>query len=299
VIAENVASILLLVERGDQGHQALSKALLLARHLHAALDLFLCDTERYPSARSGAGQLPPAAARTRVADAGEYLQVLRKSINAPEVELSSDAVCHVSLRTALADKLRRSRVDLVVKAGQATPAGRDDRDCIDWPLVASCTAPLLLTRGRPWHPVPRFVAVVDLLDRQGSALCSAIMALAGTLSRGCAAELETLFAHPARQSEFEAGRQAAAREDFVARAYGGDAQRFRQLPGEPSEVLPRLVAQRDYDLVVMGKPRHGAPSDASRSVAANVLRATAGDVLFMQPFEEASCLQLRARPPGS
>src|ERR1700687_2794432 len=121
---KSVPSILLLVERGDQGHQALSKALLLPRHLYARLDLFLCDTERYSFGRSSGEEPAEAALHARVADAREYLQALRKGINAPEIEFSSDAVCHVSLRTALADKLGRSRVDPVARAGNPPQPGR-------------------------------------------------------------------------------------------------------------------------------------------------------------------------------
>lgn len=292
---KSVPSILLLVERGDQGHQALSKALLLARHLYARLDLFLCDTERYSFGRSSGEEPAEAALHARVADAREYLQALRKGINAPEIEFSSDAVCHVSLRTALADKLGRSRVDLVVKAAHTTQASRDGHGSIDWPLVASCAAPLLLTRGRPWHPVPRFAAAVDLQDRQGRALSQAITALSESLSDGCGAELETLFANARPEADFEAERQAATL-NALAQAHGLDARRLQCLNGEPTEVLPRFVADRDYDLVVMGKPRYGGPSEPSRSVAARLVMVTAGDVLFAHAGDGPTRLQVRGRP---
>jgi hypothetical protein len=291
---KNVASILLLVERGDQGHQALNKALLLARHLRARLELFLCDTERYSFPRSSGDEPAQAALDARVAHAREYLHALRKTILVPEIEVSSDVACHVSLRAALVDKLRRSRVDLVVKAAYTSQLGQNQHDSIDWPLVASCAAPILLTRGRPWHPVPRFAAAVDLRDRQGGALRSAITAIGDKLSRSCGARLETLFADARAESTLEAERLSAPLE-AIAQALPLDARRVHRLVGEPSEVLPRFVAHCDYDLVVMGKPRHGAPSEATRSVAARVVKATAGDVLFAHVLGEPTRRQVRGR----
>jgi nucleotide-binding universal stress UspA family protein len=272
---KNLSSILLLVERGDQGHQALNKALLLARHFRARLELFLCDTERYSFPSSSGDGAAKAALAAREAEAREYVQALRKTILAPEVEVSSDAVCHVSLRAAVADKLRRSPIDLVVKAAHS----------IDWPLVASCAAPILLTRGRPWHPVPRFAAAIDLQDRHGAAKRSAIARIAHSLSRNCGAQLETLFADSRPESEL-APQAPGATVDPGAQALPPDAHAVHRLFGEPSEVLPRFVAQSDYDLIVMGKPRHHGPYEPAGSVAARVVKASAGDVLFVDAVVE-------------
>lgn len=291
---QNPSSILLLVERGDQAHHALNKALLLARYLHARLELFLCDTERYSFGRSGSGEAAEASLGARLAEAREYLQALRKTMLVTDIEVSSDAVCHVSLRAALADKLRRGGIDLVVKAVPVIHDGHDEA-VIDWPLVASCTAPLLLTRGRPWHPVPRFAAAVDLQDRQGRALSSAITAIGESLSRSCGAELEILFAHAGSGAEFAPERLTTTLNAF-GRAHRLDVRHLQYLNGEPTEVLPRMVAQRDYDLVVMGKPQHGWPPELSRSVAARVVEASTGDVLFTAPVGDT--LRMRGRAAG-
>ncbi|MFI4868149.1 MAG: hypothetical protein ACHQDD_02210 [Steroidobacterales bacterium] len=278
---QNLSSILLLVERGDQGQHALNKALLLARHLHARLELFLCDTERYPIARLGGDGGAEDSLGERVAEAREYLRALRKSMLVTDIEVSSEAVCHVSLRTALADKLLRGGIDLVVKAMPAIQDGRD-QVAIDWPLVASCTAPLLLTRGRPWHPVPRFAAAVDLQDRHGRALSNAITAIGESLSHSCGAQLEILFAHAGSGAEF-APERLTTTLNAIGRAHRLDMSRLKYLNGEPTEVLPAMVAGRDYDLVAMGKPQHGEPSELCGSVAARIVKASAGDVLFTAP----------------
>jgi nucleotide-binding universal stress UspA family protein len=294
---QNLSSILLLVERGDQGHHALNKALLLARHLHARLELFLCDTERYSFARSGSDEAADTSLTARVAEGREYLRALRKAMLVTDIDVSSDAVCHVSLRAALADKLRHGGVDLVVKAVAAAGDGHS-HGAIDWPLVASCSVPLLLTRGRPWHPVPRFAAAVDLQDRQGRALSSAITAIGESLSRSCGAELEILFAQAGSGAEF-APERLTTTLNAIARAHRLDVRSLQYLNGEPTDVLPGIVAQRDYDLVVMGKPQHGWPPELSRSVAARVVRASRGDVLFTAADGETTGVTARGRALGA
>jgi nucleotide-binding universal stress UspA family protein len=200
----------------------------------------------------------------------------------------------VSLPTAVADKLRRSRVDLVVKAAYSSQLGRNQHGSIDWPLVESCAAPILLTRGRPWHPVPRFAAALDLQDREGGALRSAITAIGDSLSRSCGAQLEAIFANARPDSEREA-EELIAGGNAIAQKLRLDTRRLRYLYGEPSEVLPRFVAHCDYDLVVMGKPRHGGPAERPRSVAVRVVKATAGDVLFAHPVAESTRRQVRGQ----
>ncbi len=289
---QNLASILLLVERGDQGHHALNKALLLARHLHARLELFLCDTERYSVPRPGGNRAAEDSLAERVAEAREYLRALRKAMLVTDIEVSSEAVCHVSLRAALADKLARGGIDLVVKAVPAIQDGHDQA-AIDWPLVASCSAPLLLTRGRPWHPVPRFAAAVNLQDRQGRALSTAITAIGESLSRSCGAELEILFAHAGSGAEF-APERLGTTLNAIGRAHRLDVSRLQYLDGVPAEVLPAMVTQRDYDLVAMGKPQHGEPSELCGSVAARLFKASAGDVLFTAPAKDTPRIRHRS-----
>ena len=86
---EPLSCILLLVERGDRVHEGLNKALLVARHFHARLELFLCDTERYGPFRPDNAA---ALARTHascVAEGRDYLQALRKTIVAPDITIAT------------------------------------------------------------------------------------------------------------------------------------------------------------------------------------------------------------------
>ncbi len=273
-----MSSILLLVERGDQAQRALNKALLLARHMNSTLELFLCETERYVPANSPGAQALERSREAQLAEARAYLLTLCKTMQCPEIEVSSEAVSHVSLREALLEKLQRSRPDLVVKAVNAGQPDPDELGGRDWLLIASCAAPLLLARDRAWHPAPRFAAAVDCEDRQHEPLGRKLMAIGEMLSRECAAELDILCARPAADAD---PGGAGKRSDWIPGPTPSSACRLQHLSGTPSEVLPRFATQRDYDMIIMGKPRHTARSLLATSVARRVLKATTGDVLFV------------------
>jgi nucleotide-binding universal stress UspA family protein len=92
-----------------------------------------------------------------------------------------------------------------------------------------------------------------------------------------------------------AGDRLSSTLSAIARTHRLDADRLQYLHGEPSEVLPGVVVRRDYDLVVMGKPRNGGQPDPARSVAARVVKASAGDVLFAPPVAGRSGVVVRGR----
>lgn len=283
-----LASILLLVERGDRVHQALSKALMLVRHFHARLDIFLCDTEGYVHIDPDA---PATDARARtharcVAEGSDYLQALRKSIVAPDVEIASEAICHRSLREAIAEKAQRSATDLIVKAVEASRQDEGGRGAADWAAVAACPVPLLLTRGRSWRPVPKFAAALESSHGAVPASARAVAELSATLALACGADVDLLRVRPggadARDEPSQRGPQSP--ESFAGRAPAGPP---RFLDGAAKDVVPAYVVERDYDLVVLEKPRLvGAP--ALRSVAGRVLAAFAGDVVLTDAVASGS-----------
>jgi hypothetical protein len=274
----SLASILLLVERGDRVHEGLNKALMLARHFHARLDLFLCDTEGYVQLQPG----PFAAgARTRawcIAEGSDYLQALRKSIVAPDVEIASEAVCHGSLREAVAEKAARSATDLIVKTTEASRRDAGGRGAAEWAAIAACPAPLLLTRGRSWRPVPQFAAALELSQRSTSASTRAVADLSEALALVCGAELDLLWVGPGRAAECDDPSRRGARP-------AGDStrpvpvRRPHFLDGAAADVIPAFVVERDCDLVVLEKPRLTG-SAALGSIAGKILAMTGVDVVL-------------------
>ena len=270
-----LASILLLVECGDRVHQGLSKALMLARYFHARLDLFLCDTEGYVRTHPG----PMAAgARTRarcVADGSDYLQALRKSIVAADVEIATEAVCHRSLREAVTEKAERCAADLLVKTTEASCLDAANRSATDWAAMAECPPPLLLTRGRSWRPIPQFAAVLQVALESNRAATRAVADLTVALALACSAEVDMLWTGLDRPYECgEAARHAIQFKDSPAAV-----RRPLFVEGAAHDVIPAALEEGDYDLVVLEKPRLTGAA-AARSLVGSVLAMCGGDVVL-------------------
>ncbi len=281
-----LSCILLLVERGDRVHEGLNKALLVARHFHARLELFLCDTERY-----GAFRPDDAAALARthancVAEGRDYLQALRKTIVAPDIAIATEAVCDLSLQEGVAAKLRRTRIDLIVKAAEASRRDTRARGAAEWSAVAMCAAPLLLTRGRPWRPIPRFAAVIPPREAGERWLEPTTADMGETLAAGCGAQLDLLVTGPAPTAVAEADALLDAQRHYRT-ARPTSRGRMRCVRDAPADVLTEFIAAHDYDLVVLGKPPPGRQPVLS-SLAGRVLGTAAGDVVLTQPAPPAA-----------
>jgi hypothetical protein len=274
-----VAAILLLVERGESVHQGLQKALMLARHFHARLDLFLCDTEGYVQA-SADTMAPDARTRARcVAEGSDYLQSLRKSIIAPDVEIATEAICHRSLREAVAEKAERTATDLIVKTVSTNRRDAGGRGAADWAAIAACPVPVLLTRGRPWRPIPQFAAALELSRGLMPAANRAIADLAKVLALACGAEVDLLWVGPDRTIEAGDPLEWITRQAENS-GISAPVRRSRFLQGAALEVVPACAAERDYDLVVLEKPHLPGAAAALRSVAGSVLASSGGDVVL-------------------
>lgn len=226
---ESLSRILLVIERDQRVHAGLAKALLLARHTGARLELFLCDTAGY------CGESPlftgePAQER-RQRSAREYLRSLRQAIVASDVPIDVQTAYDPSLARAVIDRLRHEPAQLVVRTRAEAPGASMS---FAKQLVQSGT-PIILTQGRPWQPTPQFMLAL-LIDPRGGAGQSASLVPSTPL-------VEML------------GRRCGARVDYVVAS---------------AEVLPRVVTQRDYDLITL----------ADAPVQPN-LSSTSADVLFV------------------
>ncbi len=271
----SLSCILLLVERGAGLHGALNKALLLARHFEARLELLLCETRCPAAARDTS-----AAERARagyISEGQRYLQALHQTIVSAGVEIDTEVVCAPSLAWGLAEKLRQRPAQLVVKAAQGVPSLIGRPEC---QLFGRCSAPLLLTAGRPWRATPRFAAALDLSERADGSALARIVGLSEALAGRCSAELDYLYAAPIRGV---AGRTASdAHRRLCALLPVGQTGLglLQYCGGEPARVLPRLIARRDYDLLAVGalsSPSH----EARGKLTSTLLQASAGDMLLV------------------
>jgi universal stress protein E len=250
---DHLGSILVVAERTG-GRAALRRALILARHFRARIELFLCDAEhayalRHLYDRRGAEEARSAC----LLDARRYLEALRSSVVNADVEIEIDAACDSPAYEGIVRKVLDAAPDLVVK--EIAPG--DNRGVTlattDWHLIRTCPAPLMLTHGRAWHPVPRFAAAVDVSGEESPGLARLIAHTAEFLKGGCGATLDLVYS----EREVEPGRApgesvlgALADEIHV------DPPHVHLLRGRPEQTLPRFTDAQDYDLFILGALTH-------------------------------------------
>jgi len=278
-----MTSILLIAEPADADRQSLSRALMLARYLRARIEIVLFDSGQPYTQRPFV---------TPKATAHRYLEALRKSVTAPDVDITTDAAPEGSLQDTIAQKTTENGVELVIKT-----AGHRRMPCgshADWQLIRHCPSPLLLTQGRPWHPRPLFAAAVDVMNRQAPTLPSAIAQMSSRLRIACGADLVLLYAQPEHASPqaWLSEAQAHVRLQQLGLEIEIESQHVRVLRGRASEMLPRFAAQKGCDLIAVGAVDQPSFPEFIGSVSGQLLRATDCDLLFVKP----GCYSAQSRP---
>jgi len=233
---EKLGSIMVVAERNGGG-VALRKAFILARHFQAHIELFLCDAEhayalRHLYDRRGAEEARDAC----LVDARRYLEALRGSIVGEDVRIEVDVTCESPAYEGIVRKVMRSCPDLVVKEIGAADGRSTTLGSTDWHLIRTCPAPLMLTHGRSWGPVPRFAAAVDVSQQESPGLARAIAHTAQYLKLGCGATLDLIYSEPAARRSV---RSRCAAGPSAARGPGGDASAIHAAAG-----LRRRVSRR-------------------------------------------------------
>src|SRR5689334_22185621 len=78
---DKLTSIMAVIDPADETRQVVVKAIVLARHFRARVELFLCDSERAYSLRHAYAPADlKAANRACIADGLQYLESIRRSI---------------------------------------------------------------------------------------------------------------------------------------------------------------------------------------------------------------------------
>lgn len=205
------STVLVLVDRAGGAQAALQKASLLARHLGAVIELFSCDAEHAGAVR----RLPTDPAARDVIEAcfndnSRYLEALRSSVVARDLDIRQCVACAASVIEGLAARVA-ALSPLLVVCGVVEGGMRGSRltlrpELIQ--LVKQVTAPILLTRGAPWAPSPRIAMAPDF-DAPDPDTRERVLEIAHRLGAGCHGSL--------MEAEEGASRESRALCEFVDR----------------------------------------------------------------------------------
>ena len=272
-------SILVVVDRGKGIAGYLGKAIGVARHYGASLELFLCEAEQaYLLARQYDREGVESARAACVSAARAYLGELKASVDIPDVEISIAAQCESPLYVGIVHEVLRKRSDLVIKRAAAVDGGsHGSADPNDWQLMCTCPATLMLTRGRSWNVPPRFAAAVDVSKGEMAGLAENVLEAARILADGWRAQLDVIYSEAAGVSPVRAHLDELHRLCDARRI---PSERTHVLHGDPETTLPAFTAQRDYDVLILGALAH-RPAGAAQPGALTSMLVEALDCDFV------------------
>ncbi|MEP7245908.1 MAG: universal stress protein [Gammaproteobacteria bacterium] len=249
---EKLTSILVVIDPVDETRHVVAKAMVLARHFGARLELFLCDSEQAFILRHTYDPKGTEEALRGCLVRGErYLHAMRTSL-ADDVQISTHVASSSPLYEAVVRRVLEMKPDLVIKSAAGHhPLQRFTLDANDWQLARTCPAPLMLTRGRPWAAQPSFAAAIDVSEREGAGLARSILHTSGYLAQGCRASLDVVFSDVAGAGHDSHKTNAESLSRLVHEFRVGE-ERLHVLQGEAEVTLPAFAARQDYDVIVLG-----------------------------------------------
>jgi nucleotide-binding universal stress UspA family protein len=261
---------ILLAPGPDPGAKILEKAVRLARHFGARVEVLLEETAD--------SKAIAALCNTRGYDEVMLSSVFRGAASLPDLILR-----HVYKRSP----------DLLIKPQSGTEASAGGFAADDRELAAACPIPLCLMRARAWRSPPRIAAAIDV-SNEHAALARGIVHAAGFFNLAFEGELDVVYSE--REKTDEVLRMARAVSFArLAREFHVSGSRLRHLDGDPEQTLPPLAASGKYDLLVLGAVSHRTGLSALHaSLTRRLVCAFEGDVLLVK--ETANASSERERP---
>jgi universal stress protein E len=282
---DKLTSILVVIDPADETRHVLAKAMVLARHFGARLELFLCDSENAYALSHAYDPTGVAAARRVCLSSGHrYLDAVRRSL-AEDVQISAHVACESPLYEAIVHRVLETQPDLVLKSAAGHhPEERFTLDANDWQLARTCPAPLMLTRGQHWRASPRFAAAVDVTQTDETSLARSILQTAGFLALGCRGEFDVVFSSASEGGPGAHEARVASLGELV-REFRIGSERTNVLQGPAEETLPAFAAQRNYDVLVMGALTHrrGGPAALLGTLTSKLVDALDCDFVLVKP----------------
>ncbi|MEP7242070.1 MAG: universal stress protein [Gammaproteobacteria bacterium] len=249
---DKLTSILVVIDPADGSRHVVAKAMVLARHFRARLELFLCDPEDGHSLRHAHDKMSPEEAQSgRLSRLQRYVDAVGRSL-AEDVPITTHVASEGPLCASVVHRVHEMCPDLVVKSAAGHhPMQRFSLDANDWQLAKACPVPLMLTRGRPWSARGRFAAAVDVADAAGSGLARSVMEAAGFLTLGCHGQLDVLYCEQEAKDSVavEAHWETLGR---LVRKFQVGVESQHVIAGAADDVLPGFADSQNYDLMIIG-----------------------------------------------
>jgi nucleotide-binding universal stress UspA family protein len=249
---DKLTTILALVPEGGASGTLFDKVSRLVRQSGAHVELFLAAPSDYFAVKSGCRSSGCAVDIGYTMYDGE-----------------------TSLRDAVLRRAAEIDADLLV--APRTQINLDD-----------CPLPVLLLGKRSWSAEPRIAAAVDVAERDSEALTRGILHVGGFLAQRFTACLDILYCEREVLDERLRMERAVKLARLVREYYVG-CERLQVFNGEPDEILPAIIAERRYDVLILGRTaRHRELLSAFQSVSRQLIGSTDGDLLLIDPEAQSA-----------
>ena len=262
---EKLTRILAVVDKVEDGAVLLEKAVALARHFGAHIDLLLHESLH-------------AQAFATLCSTLHYDEVTLASVHC-----GAEPLHEVILRRVLA-----TRPDLIMKAPTgAHPLRRWTLDENDYCLANESPVPLLLVRHKAWSNPTRFAAALDVADDASAETARSILHTVGFMALGCDGQIDILYSERERVDERVRMARAVKLAQLVREFHVG-CERIQVFDGAPESTLPPIAAARHYDVLVLGAHSHQpAGKTLFGTMTSRLVDATDGDVVLVKaPLHE-------------
>jgi universal stress protein E len=252
---KNFGSILVVVERSARDTYVLDKAVALAECFNARIELFLCDAEHEYALRHSYDAYATAKGRDAcLADAGHYLETLRRKMPVHSIEVTLDAACETPLYEGIVKRALKSSPDLVMKS-VGEQHHRQALNDNDWQLMRACPTPLMLVGPRAWSKPPRFAVAVDVSSQETPGFARAILDMSQCMRAACAARVDVISCERGGMGDSERQEHARSVRSLASEIRVPD-EHVHILDGHPEQVLPAFAADQHYDVLIMGALTH-------------------------------------------
>jgi universal stress protein E len=298
--------LLVIVDPTASTHPSIDRAVWLARHLPARIELFVSDYAAHLAvSRASNGQGADARAAV-LARHLRRLEQLAEPLRAAGLEVAVDTRWDYPLHDSIVRKSIDASADIVIKDTHYHSAlRRSIFSNTDWSLIRACAATLWLVKPRPPGQHPCFIAAIDPLHERDKPadLDNRILATAIELGTSLGGEIHVFHAVdvsaalavstdsiampiPLPVNELADAMRAdhAAAVRKICNAHGIPAERTHVQQGSTRQLLTELTDQLRADAVVIGAiSRSGLKGLFLGNTAEDVLDRLHCDLVIVKP----------------
>ncbi|ACO79982.1 universal stress protein family [Azotobacter vinelandii CA] len=309
----NLRQLLVVIDPAQEPQPALERAVWLARHGGAALELLACEFEQNLDGSLLFDERQHEQARSALlAHRQARLEELAAPLRAEGLQVRTEVRWGRPLHRTILGRIEELKPDLVFKAATRNH-GLLRRLLLGntcWQLLRHCPVPLWLAHHGQWQGRRLCAALDPLHDADKPAqLDQRLIATARELGERLRMDAHYLHCHaPLPRSLVFDAELVATYDAYVERGNRQHRQAFERLlapyaipashrhleQGYPEEVIPRFVRDRQIDLLLMGAIARGHLDNALiGNTAERVLEALECDLLILkpQPWESSAARQ--------